>query len=335
MELTVLARFPKLMLERADAAGLDRHALERASGLVQTDLADPDARIPTSKLRRLWREIIKVVPDPLLGLKFGSSVRTRDLGLVGYIMAASPTLGHALECLARYGRILADDIQIVLRPDTDTVDLEISAPLELTALRQPVASRLASLLAIARELTESDLHPVSARLPQELPGDSAPYRDYFRAVVQFQAGSAGLTFRARDLELPIPAADRALSHYLEDYARGLLKKLPVRDSLLSRIWRILMARLPAGDPGVEAVADTLGVNVRALQRDLKAKGTTYRDLRDSFRRTTACRLLQNRRIPIKEIAFLLGYQDLGAFYRAFRRWELCSPAQYRAGHTSD
>ena len=93
-----------------------------------------------------------------------------------------------------------------------------------------------------------------------------------------------------------------------------------------------MVRLPAGDPGIDAIAATLGLNTRSVQRRLKDEHTTYRELRDSFRRTTACKLLANPRVPIKEIAFLLGYQDLGAFYRAFRRWEDDSPMDYRKKH---
>ena len=93
-----------------------------------------------------------------------------------------------------------------------------------------------------------------------------------------------------------------------------------------------MVRLTAGDPGIDTIAGTLGLNLRTVQRRLKDEGTTYRELRDSFRHTTACKLLTNPRVPIKEIAFLLGYQELGAFYRAFRRWEDDSPMDYRNKH---
>ena len=93
-----------------------------------------------------------------------------------------------------------------------------------------------------------------------------------------------------------------------------------------------MVRLPSGDPGIESIAITLGLTPRTLQRHLKDEGTSYRDLRDFFRRTMACQLLSNPKIPIKEIAFLLGYQDLKAFYRAFRRWENHSPMDYRKRH---
>jgi AraC-like DNA-binding protein len=190
-------------------------------------------------------------------------------------------------------------------------------------------ARLAGIVAVARDLTGKDLSPVEVRLPLSQPTDSTPYRDFFRGTILFEADGAGLTFRASELNLPIPDADLCLLKYLEDYAQGLLEAHPIQDSLVSQIWRILMVRLPAGDPGIEGVAESLGLTVRTVQRRLKEQGTSYRELLDLFRQKTAQKLLANPRVAIKEIGFLLGYQDLGAFYRAFRRWEGCSPLDYR------
>jgi AraC-like DNA-binding protein len=332
MELTILARIPQLMLDRAANAGLDRASLERAAGLAESDLSDPDARVPKTKLIALWKEIIRVVDNPLLGLKLGASVCARDIGLVGYIMAASNTLGNALRSLSRYGAIIADDVKFTLEPRGELVDLDITASVELVALAHPIVSRLSSMIAAAREITEVDLHPAAVSVPQPAPADPAPFREFFRCPVQFGSGSAVLTLRSEDLNLPIPSADQALSHYLENYAQSIISALPQQNTLVSQIWRILMVRLPAGDPGIDTIAVTLGLNARTVQRRLKAEGTNYRELRDSFRKTTAQKLLANPRVPIKEIAFLLGYQDLGAFYRAFRRWQDCSPMDYRRQH---
>ena len=332
MDLTTLARVPGIMLDRAAKAGLDRAALERAAGLAKSDLADPDARIPKTKLYALWREIIRCVDSPLLGLKLGESVRVHDIGLVGYIMASSDTLGNALRSLSRYGRIISEDLTFSLEPRDELVDLEITASVDLVALEHPIISRLSSILASAREITEDDLRPAAVSIPQQAPADPSPFYNFFRCPVQFGAEAAVLSLNAADLDLPIPSADRSLDHYLENYARSILDALPKADSLISQIWRILMVRLPAGDPGIDTIAGTLGLNLRTVQRRLKDEGTTYRELRDSFRHTTACKLLTNPRVPIKEIAFLLGYQELGAFYRAFRRWEDDSPMDYRNKH---
>ena len=39
-----------------------------------------------------------------------------------------------------------------------------------------------------------------------------------------------------------------------------------------------------------------------------------------------------RRLPVSELAPLLGYSETSAFSRAFRRWFDCTPGEYRARH---
>ena len=69
LELTVLARSPRLVLARAEALGLDRSDLLQASGFSELELKDLDARVSRAKMVRLWRRIAEAVPDPALGLR--------------------------------------------------------------------------------------------------------------------------------------------------------------------------------------------------------------------------------------------------------------------------
>ena len=68
---------------------------------------------------------------------------------------------------------------------------------------------------------------------------------------------------------------------------------------------------------------------RTLQRRLAREGTSFQEVLDGFRRIMAADLLDHPNLAIKEIAFLLGYSDLSAFYRAFRRWHGQAPDAYR------
>jgi AraC-like DNA-binding protein len=60
--------------------------------------------------------------------------------------------------------------------------------------------------------------------------------------------------------------------------------------------------------------------VRTLNRTLAADDLSYRKLLDHLRHEKACRLLADGRVAIAETAFLLGFSELSAFYRAFKRW---------------
>ena len=50
---------------------------------------------------------------------------------------------------------------------------------------------------------------------------------------------------------------------------------------------------------------------------------------EDVRRDLALSYLRQRQLPFSEIAMLLGYSELSAFSRAFRRWTGASPRTYR------
>ncbi|MCC7061111.1 MAG: helix-turn-helix transcriptional regulator, partial [Burkholderiaceae bacterium] len=67
----------------------------------------------------------------------------------------------------------------------------------------------------------------------------------------------------------------------------------------------------------------------AMHEDLQAAGLSYKELVEDVRRDLALSYLRQRHLPFSEIAMLLGYSELSAFSRAFRRWTGASPRTYR------
>ena len=58
-----LARLALMQLERAPQLGVARATLLREAKLDESQLRDPDARIPLAAVARLWRAVTKHVPD--------------------------------------------------------------------------------------------------------------------------------------------------------------------------------------------------------------------------------------------------------------------------------
>jgi AraC-like DNA-binding protein len=77
------------------------------------------------------------------------------------------------------------------------------------------------------------------------------------------------------------------------------------------------------------VARRLAISTRTLERRLNEHGVVYRQLVDDTRRVFAVDYLKDRDQSLIEIAFLLGYSEVSAFHRAFRRWTGSTPAKYR------
>ena len=111
------------------------------------------------------------------------------------------------------------------------------------------------------------------------------------------------------------------------------KHLRGTDDLVTMIAQSLLARALAGRPvqvSIDTLADEAGLNRRTFQRRLAKQDSCVRDLIGRARQKAAEQMLRTGGLPLNEVAFKMGYTDVAAFSRAFRRWTGVSPGSYRS-----
>jgi len=84
-----------------------------------------------------------------------------------------------------------------------------------------------------------------------------------------------------------------------------------------------------GEPNLDDVATKIGLSTWTLQRNLRKEGISFTSLVDNLRCEMATRYMQQNQLSISDMALLLGYSEVSAFSRAFRRWFNISPRQWR------
>jgi len=75
----------------------------------------------------------------------------------------------------------------------------------------------------------------------------------------------------------------------------------------------------------------MATSTRTLRRRLDDSGTSFRELLDATRAELARTYVRDRRMPLAEVAFMLGFSEASTFHRAFKRWTKMTPAAWRAG----
>lgn len=90
--------------------------------------------------------------------------------------------------------------------------------------------------------------------------------------------------------------------------------------------------LMRGRPEIQNIAKELGMSDRTLQRRLTDENTSFKHLLSEARHEQARAYLADPSLELKEVAFLIGYEDQNSFYRAFRQWEGDTPTQWRTDH---
>jgi len=314
----------------AALAGVDVDALLADVGIDRRTADDADFRLAPTVRAALWRESLQRSRDPALALHAAEAIPFGHFDVVDYVAGAAPTLGEGLTALARYFRIVRADFR--LRFETDDVEgrLHLEVPPSFgPAVPYSTEFTLACILTRFRRTVGSAFTPTEARFCYPEPRHVGEYRRVFACPLAFDADETVLRFARATLELPQPHADARLRVVLERAAATVLARLRSASDLTTQVRRALSQELRGGVPTCEQVARRLALGVRTLNRQLQAEGTSFREQLAELRCELALRYLEDRRLAISEVAYLLGFSDPSAFHRAFKRWTGHSPLVWR------
>jgi AraC-like DNA-binding protein len=84
-----------------------------------------------------------------------------------------------------------------------------------------------------------------------------------------------------------------------------------------------------GQPHIVTISRALATSPRTLQRRLLDEGTSFRHVVDEVRASLARHYLDAGELALHDVAFRLGYAEVSAFLRAFKRWTGMTPTQFR------
>ena len=117
--------------------------------------------------------------------------------------------------------------------------------------------------------------------------------------------------------------------FFEPELNRRLSMMDSDDSHAARVRSALMELLPGGECTIDDVAKKLGYSKRSLQRKLQEEDTNFQKQLNHTRELLAKIYLANTNMTAEDIAFLLGYQEIGSFLRAFSLWTGQTISEYK------
>ena len=298
--------------------------------MLHEQTLDPNGYIPLACNAKLLEVAANITDDPCFSVHFMNNTDLRKMGVLGYIILNSSTLGDSYRNLIRYFRIFNDGVEIEIKPEDEFVTIQYT--IKDSAVAAKLHQRLfcaSFILHVARQSTERDLHPtrVDFRLARsEGVGD---IDRQFGATVRWEAGRDAIVAPREWLTLPVINADQGLLYLLETYAQDLLREHTVGMSFAEEVRNWIIKQMPCGRLDIEGAAADLGISPKTLSRRLTREGTTYRRIVDDVRAKLAVEYLKNDWLSLEKISYLLGYSDPTTLTHAFQRWHACSPRDYR------
>ncbi len=290
---------------------------------------DAELRISLAARNHIVQHCADRTGCPHFGLLVGQQDGLHSFGLMGLLVKYSPDVRTALERFIRHLKVHVRGASV-----NQTVDRKVAIltwqihERGVEAVDHVGDGAVAVLYNIMRELCGRDWKPTEVWFAHHRPADVAPFREFFRVPLRFDAEQFALVFPAALLKHRLPDVDDQLRRLLQSEIDALESRHG--DDFPEQVRSVLRTALLAGQTKADQVAALFGMHSRTLNRHLSAFGVNFQQLVDEARYVFAQQLLDDYSMEIGRISELLGYAAPGAFTRAFQRWSGTTPAQWRA-----
>ncbi len=332
---TTSIRVMDLALRGAAAAGVDVPALMAELHIPAELLKDPDGRVPYQVSLDVWRRAPELANDPAFGLHIAERLKLGQLELLDYVLGSSATLGDFLRQLSRYNRLLSDQVRYELYLKDGWFFIERGGLPGVQSPPHAIEATLGFAVIRGRTLTGVDFRPEKVLLRHPPPPDLREHERIFQCPVLFRQRADLLQLDPKLLELPVKSADPGLAAVLQRHAAEVLSRLPETSGFQAQVRKQVVALLTEGTPSLARCARAMAMSTRTLQRRLEAEHLSFNEVLDDVRKGLATRYLDDDRLAVGEIAYLLGFSDTSAFHRAFKRWHHATPAAFRRRERRD
>jgi AraC-like DNA-binding protein len=315
------------MLIRMRALGVEPAKALKCAGLSETLLVEGPVHISTREFFDLWSALPAAGADAQFGLRLGTEVPVHKYHLAFVVALHAASVQEALAALGRYKRLVGPEEVIVERGSA-----EMGIQFRWTFASSPIPDLLgdasfASLLLLLSRGLGKRVIPHRLELTRHAVNEEMLKR-HFGCPVHFNKGRDMIVFAASLFDEPFITHN---SELVEVLIPGLETQLQGREmaTLVEQAKAAVARHMRGRRPTVSSVARELRLSARTLQRRLQESQTSFQEVLDAARRDAACRLLKTTELSMTEIAFLLGFDELNSFVRAFQRWEGMLPARWR------
>lgn len=308
----VLVEIPRML----QLHGVDPLPVLANVGLHAEELADAEGFIPFAKAAKLVARATEASGNSAFPLLVGGLAEIRHLGPLGRYLAAAPDLRNAIEDLILYhpryvrggGPYAMDWATGGLLVGYRTHDPGVVGASQLACGAMAFGHR------IFTAVSGAEPHSVLFALPQ--PADASGIRSLFKSSkIIFNAQHFGLVYADASLRVPLPGSNPGLR-------ASLGKSLAARwgnhePDIRERVLRALVPLMLSGTHSLESTAARLRLSPSTLNRELRKRGCSFRELHNESRFEMACQMIADARLGIAEVSGALGYSEMSAFSRFF------------------
>jgi AraC-like DNA-binding protein len=309
--------------------GVPEDKLFNISRLRLKDLKDADDRIPFEQYMNLGRMAPELTNTPEIGLILGRKARFEDIGIVFQLARNCGTVRESLLQTVRYSN-LGNEVSVAIFDENGKYGEWAEHYINSRYLCVPLLEfECCQKLEILRFVLGEDFRPVRTKFQCAAPAYADKYSEVFQSPVLFGQGKSGIVFEKKFLDFPNPNPQPYIKEILSQHAERLIIELDQSRRFQDKVRKIIIRHLDSGEVNMETISSELNLSSRTVYRKLREEDISYKVLLSGIKKQLAQAYLEETSFTITDISYLLGFSDVSAFHRAFKRWFGTNPSQYR------
>jgi len=331
---TISLAVPYVVALAAREEGVDPTAALRAGGLEFQAAPRAEDHVDVDRYFAVWRRMMALIPDPAFPLRATSVFQLEDHEVFGFLAMSCETLGQAYERTATYRALYCVGARWEVHSDeaaTRLIWYPWPGDVRDVGYRAAMDFAAADMADAIRRLARAGPRPLEVRLAHAAPAQTAGLAAHHGVLPRFGCPLYELVYPPGLTALPIHSFNSRLRDYFDAECQKLVSKLGAGDSVAQQVRKRLIGAMDGGETAMEAMAKNLGMSTRSLQRRLADEGTCYNDVLSEIRAEFAKRYLARGTLSASEVAYLLGFTEPPAFFKAFKRWTGMTPREFQHG----
>lgn len=321
MKLTISTQFQEYL----KSLGIDITLLLQKAE-VPNKLWQEEINLTTLEYYRLLQEFDKVMSEE--NIRSLSQISNIQMFIPAFFAALSAPHGtEAIERFSRFKKIIGPiKLDVIKTNNTISVTFKFAHP-NMELPKFAVLNEQLFLLSLIRTGSGEKVIPLIVESPFDY--DEKTVEEF---GIQIQKGDINrIVFDIDDVEKPFLTQNNIMWKYLEPELNKQLAEQINEQSFAAFVQQELYSAIPSGFFLVEDIANSLGVSTRTLQRNLSAENTSFKQELQAVQKAMAFSYLKMK-LPTEEISSLIGYSDVNAFIRAFKKWTGMTLTAYKKSH---
>ena len=299
------------------------------TGLVRSQLDAPELAVPFVDVVTIFNNSARLCQSSDIGLRYAATLRPSSHGLLGAAVLTGRNLQSAIDLFYDYVGLIAPFLLLHQedrrRNRVIVFDIISDVPID------PVLTYDVTLLGtfnILKLILGERTRELVFHFAHAAPPHAHTYEQYFDSHVQFNASFYGVSIPHEFLDYPVQTSDEDTHRLLVHQISERMDLVNAQNSFVDSV-RFYLKRSDGPLPRMSSVALSFNMSARTFRNRLRCHNTSFQSLLDKERHEQAVHYLRGTDKSIKEIAYILGFQESSNFSRVFKKWTGLTPLDYR------